>query len=155
MKKGKPVDFTGVDLTRPADEIANELNCSLSPIYLARCKRGIKADPFKKVSLDGVDLTQPIYKIAKMLKVSDSSVRRRMVILGLPIRKKGQCLKGTGKYTNAVFDWAKRDTDLSKEHRCTNEYIRQLRKKAGEPASGSREWEEKYHSVKTSPLPDT
>lgn len=150
MKQGKPVDFTGVDLTRPADEIANELNCSLSAVYLARCKRGIKADPFKKVSLDGVDCTRPAYLIAKDLGVSVYSVLRRIRLLGLPVKPRGgsNC-KGKGKFANTVFDWSKTDTELSPHYPCSREYIRLLRKKAGEPASGSEEWREKYHAVKT------
>lgn len=155
MKQGKPVDFTGVDLTRPADEIANELNCSLSAVYLARCRRGIKAYPFKKVSLDGVDLTRPAYLIAKDLGVSTCSILRRMRLLGLPIRKVGGWFKRASKFDGTAFDWSKRDSELAPDYPCTREYIRQLRKKAGEPASGSREWEDKYHPVKTSQQPDT
>lgn len=45
------------------------------------------------------------------------------------------------------FDWSKKDYTLASEHNFTREYIRQIRKSRGEPASGSAEWNKKYHSA--------
>lgn len=157
MKPGrKPLAiFDGVDLTRPADELANEIGCSIPAIYHARRRFGVKADLHKKLSLDGVDCTRPAYKIAKELRVSPFSVIKRLRLLGIPVLRKGKCLVGVSKFTHAAFDWSKTDTQLKPLYDCSREYIRQLRKKAGEPASSSKEWADKYHPVKTSQRRDT
>ena len=42
--------------------------------------------------------------------------------------------------SNAIIDWRLQDTTLGKIHGVCSERIRQLRKAAGLPASGSAEW---------------
>jgi hypothetical protein len=63
---------------------------------------------------------------------------------GLPVRPRGTP-PGTHwewakKLDASTLDWTRQDVALSKAHGVCRERIRQLRKAAGLPASGSAEW---------------
>lgn len=60
---------------------------------------------------------------------------------GLPVRPRGP-VKGQrwGRLSTAALDWRQRDSVLAKAHGVTREYIRQFRRLAGQPPSGSPEW---------------
>lgn len=158
MRRGrKPIDFTGVDLTRPTKELANELGCCDFLIYRQRKRECVKQAPIL-LNLDGLDFSRPAFHIAKELGIPAYYLYYQMRKQGISRRKRGTPLgsvKSNNRFNGVILDWSMRDVELCGPNNCTREYIRQLRKKAGEPASGSREWADKYHPVKTSPLPDT
>lgn len=164
MKRGrKPIDFTGVDLTRSTHELVMELRCCEATIRKTRKLFGVKGRRGKIIQdfnllPQAVDFSRPALHIAKDNGLSYYNVLCYMRANNIPVRKRG-VPKGTifasNRFHNVTFDWGLRDAPLAEMHGCTREYIRQLRKKAGEPASGSREWEDKYHPVKTSQQPDT
>jgi hypothetical protein len=91
-----------------------------------------------------IDWTRPALHIAKECGVTTATVIRWMRRNGLPIGPRGTP-KGTrwtraGRLDPASLDWTRQDTALSKAHGVCRERIRQLRKAAGLPASGSAEW---------------
>lgn len=142
--------FAGVDLTRPVAELADEMGCSTYAVYRARRILDVKSDPlktaaFKNLKVDQVDWALPVCKIAQRLGVSRHYLKRRMLDMGKPIPKRGMP-PGNGRLASVVFDWSKTNTQLASTHDCSQEFIRQLRKKAGEPNSSSKAWEKKYHT---------
>lgn len=157
-KRGrKPIDFTGVDLTRPDIELMRELGCKYHTIWSKRKATGVKRAQ-KVIIPPDVAAKGSAKLIAAELNVPVSNIYYHMRKQGLPVGKRGRVkgsISSNNRFRNTVFDWSIRDTDLCKPHGCTREYIRQLRKKAGEPASGSREWVMKYHYPKTSQPLDT
>ena len=159
MKRGrKPLKiFDGVDLSRPAQELMDELGCTRSQIYAYRRKRGIRYTRKLNMPPD-VDFTRPAIHIAKELGIPYSTLlaymRRNGITVHCPGYSNGH-QKPYGRHTEMNLPWAMRDSDLCGPNNCTREYIRQLRKRAGEPASGSKEWADKYHPVKTSQPRDT
>lgn len=134
----------------------------MPPILSARKRAGIARFQGKGLYVNPcphiTDFTRPALYIAREQGISYYRLLRYMRENGIPVRKKGSA-KGTVR-TDAplygvIFDWSHRDAPLGVKHHCTRERIRQLRKKAGEPPSGSKEWREKYHSPTTSQQPDT
>lgn len=96
----------------------------------------------------GIDWTRPALHIAKECGVAVTTVINRMRLNGLPIRPRGVPMGQRWKQQNrrknsldpATIDWRLQDTYLATKHSVCRERIRQLRKAAGLPASGSAEW---------------
>lgn len=91
-----------------------------------------------------VDWRRPALHIAREQGVAVMTVISYMRRNGIPVRPagvvRGQRLNVQHKVEPSSLDWSQRDTELSKRHGVTREYIRQLRKKAGLPPSGSKRW---------------
>lgn len=90
----------------------------------------------------GVDWSRPACHIAKDCGITTATVTRYMRSVGLPVRKKG-LIKGTilpRTVDPSSIDWRYRDGFLGRRHGVTRERIRQLRRDAGLPPSGSAKW---------------
>ena len=92
----------------------------------------------------GIDWTRPALHIAKDCGVAVTTVINWMRRKGLPIGPRGAPPGTTWEWSNkldpAILDWTRQDTALGKAHGVCRERIRQLRKAAGLPASGSAAW---------------
>ncbi len=93
---------------------------------------------------EGIDWSRPASHIGAECGVAIQTVTRYMRRAGMPVRAKGTP-KGTrwirpGRLDPATLDWTRQDVALAQAHGVTRERIRQLRKAAGLPASGSAEW---------------
>ena len=93
---------------------------------------------------EGIDTARPALHVAQECGVTTTTVLRWMRRNGLPIGPRGTP-KGThwiraGRLDPATLDWTRQDVALGKAHGVCRERIRQLRKAAGLPASGSAEW---------------
>lgn len=109
-------------------------------------KRGRKAwSPPEGVE---IDWTRPASHIAKDCGTWPNTVLSWMRRQGLPIRTRGvplgmrwsQTRRRVGSLDPTAINWRLQDTALAKIHGVCRERIRQLRKAAGLPASGSAEW---------------
>lgn len=109
-------------------------------------KRGRKAwSPPEGVE---IDWTRPAMHIAADCGVLVHAVLKWMRDNGIPIRPRGvpagrkweEQKRQRQKLDPSNLDWTRQDTALAKAHGVTRERIRQLRKAAGLPASGSAEW---------------
>jgi hypothetical protein len=104
--------------------------------------KGKKGSPWQAPA--GIDTARPAMHIAKECGVTTTTVIRWMRRNGLPVRPRGTP-PGThwewkNKLDASTLDWRLQDTALGKAHGVCRERIRQLRKAAGLPASGSPEW---------------
>lgn len=108
-------------------------------------KRGRK---LTDLSGHDIDWTLPASHIAFDLGLSIGSILNYMRRNNIPVKRPG-AIKGTKRSTihTTSFDWSKKDYALASDYNFTREYIRQIRKSRGEPASGSTEWNKKYHSA--------
>jgi hypothetical protein len=93
---------------------------------------------------EGIDWSRPASHIGAECGVSTPTVTAYLRRAGLPVRAKGTP-KGTrwsraGRLEPATLDWTRQDVALAQAHGVCRERIRQLRKAAGLPASGSAEW---------------
>lgn len=87
-----------------------------------------------------INWTRPASHIAKDYGATTPTVTRYMRRHGLAVRKKGAPI-GTRKLRlERNYNWLHQDVYLATEHGMTRERIRQLRKAARQPASGSPEW---------------
>jgi len=97
---------------------------------------------------EGIDWTRPALHIAQENGVWAHTVTAYLRKNGLPVRPRGVPLGQRWKQQNrrknsldpATLDWTRQDVALGKAHGVCRERIRQLRKAAGLPASGSAEW---------------
>lgn len=87
---------------------------------------------------EGVDWSRPAAHIAKECGVAVTTVLRWTRRNSLPVRPRGS--PKAGRLDPAVLDWSSQDVALARQHGVCRERIRQLRKAAGLPASGSAEW---------------
>lgn len=105
----------------------------------------------KPTDLSGhdIDWSRPASHIAFDLGLTTGTVIAYMCRNGITVRKPG-IPQGSirSEMRTSVIDWSKRDHELATVYNFTSEYMRQLRKRKGEPASGSAAWAEKYHSKK-------
>jgi hypothetical protein len=94
-----------------------------------------------------IDWRRPALHIAREQGVAVMTVISYMRRNDIPVRPagvvRGQRLNVQHKVEPSSLDWSLRDTELARIHEVTREYIRQLRKKAGQPPSGSRGWRRK------------
>lgn len=93
---------------------------------------------------EGIDWTRPALHIAKECGVAVTTVLNRMRINGVEIRPRGTppgtTWEWSKKFDASTLDWRYQDTYLATKHGVCRERIRQLRKAAGLPASGSAAW---------------
>lgn len=95
-----------------------------------------------------IDWTRPALHIAKECKSSVHAVIAWMRRNDVPVRPRGmergrrfKCRhRKAGSLDPATIDWRLQDIFLATKHGLTRERIRQLRKAAGLPASGSAAW---------------
>ncbi len=95
-----------------------------------------------------IDWTRPASHIAKECKSSVHAVIAWMRRNDVPVRPRGmergrrfKCKhRKAGSIDPTTIDWTRQDIALAKIHGVCRERIRQLRKAAGLPASGSAEW---------------
>lgn len=91
-----------------------------------------------------IDWTRPALHIARECGISTPVVTKWMRKQGLPVRPRGTPPGTTWVRANrldpASLDWTRQDTALGKIYGVCRERIRQLRKAAGLPASGSAAW---------------
>jgi hypothetical protein len=92
----------------------------------------------------GIDTARPALHIAKECGVAVTTVLKWMRGKGLPVRPRGTPPGTRWEWKNkldaSTLDWRLQDTYLATKHSVCRERIRQLRKAAGLPASGSAEW---------------
>lgn len=93
---------------------------------------------------EGTDPARPALHIAKKCGVAVTTVLRWMRRNSLAIGPRGAPPGTTWEWSNkldpATLDWTRQDTYLAPKHGVCRERIRQLRKAAGLPASGSAAW---------------
>jgi hypothetical protein len=91
-----------------------------------------------------IDWTRPALHIAKECGVAVTTVINWMRRNGLPIGPRGTPPGTTwtcvNRFDASVLDWRYQDIHLATRHGLCRERIRQLRKAAGLPASGSAAW---------------
>lgn len=91
-----------------------------------------------------IDWTRPALHIAAQCGAAPSTVIRYMRRHGLTVGMKGPPKGSTwvqaGRLDPATLDWTLQDVRLAEIHGVCRERIRQLRKSAGLPPSGSPEW---------------
>jgi hypothetical protein len=105
---------------------------------------GKKGSPWQAPA--GINTARPALHIAKECGVHVGTVLAWMRRNSLPVGPRGSPI-GTkwahpkaGRLDPASLDWTRQDVALGKAHGVCRERIRQLRKAAGLPASGSAEW---------------
>lgn len=118
----------------------NKLFNRMKPVTAQPQKRGRKLwEPTSPV-----DWSRPALHIAVEQGVAVQTVISYMRRTGIPVRPRGvlrgQRLKVDRKVDPSTVDWRQQDTQLGLQYGVTREYMRQLRKKAGHPPSGSRAW---------------
>jgi hypothetical protein len=142
----------GVDWARPAMQIGNEYGVCAHTVISWLRRHGLPVRPKGHTAWippEGIDWSRPASHIAEECGAATTTVIRWMRRNNLPVRPTG-LLKGikwsdqrkrdTRRLDPALLDWTCQDTALAKAHGCCRERIRQLRKAAGLPASGSSAW---------------